>query len=171
MKNSKFRRQERRQQNNNGAPTATPKGKKFTGLNKDELQDIVICKTGGIPLAQQFDTLYEALIVYGGSQNGYVKTSLRTMKTLAKKSFEPALPDPSTYKKEDGKTDDEILRKSRMGLWEKECEASNKLFIKYTQALATLFETVMGQLGTEIKNSLQVHAGFGMYIICHVMSG
>ena len=42
---------------------------KFTGLNKEELEGIVICESMPTPTAQQFDALYDALIVYGGSRN------------------------------------------------------------------------------------------------------
>ena len=68
-------------------------GVKFTGLNKEELEGIVICESMPTPTAQQFDALYDALIVYGESRNSRVRTSLRTMKYITKASLEPPRPE------------------------------------------------------------------------------
>lgn len=127
---------------------------KFVGLNKDELEGIVICESMPTPTAQQFDALYEALIVYGGSRNSKVKTSLRKMKYITKDEFHPPKPDQAKYKDEDGNTDT-VLQSAYMEIWKKECEDSNKAYRKYREAIENLFETIKGQLGLEIKNNLK----------------
>ena len=58
-------------------PNGPAKTNKFTGLNKDELEGIVISEANQHPTAQQFDALFDALIVYAGSCNSKVKALLR----------------------------------------------------------------------------------------------
>ena len=129
-------------------------GVKFTGLNKEELEGIVICESMPTPTAQQFDALYDALIVYGGSRNS--RTSLRTMKYITKASLEPPRPDKSRYTDENGKIDG-AFESALLKVWEKECEEAFKKFSKYKDAIENLFESIMGQLGVEIKNNLKGH--------------
>ena len=137
--------------NNRSKGTASTK---FVGLNKDELEGIVICESMPTPTAQQFDVLYEALIVYGGSRNSKVKTSLRKMKYIEKDDFRPPKPAQSKYEDKDGKINT-VLQSVYMDIWKKECEESNKAYRKYKESIDNLYETIKGQLGLEIKNNLK----------------
>ena len=141
----------RRRQQNNGNQQRIPK---FQGLNKDELEGIVICENINTPLAQQFDALYEALMVYGGSRNGKIKTAIRTMEDLKPSSFQPPKPEESSYITEDGVIDEDV-KKVRFNAWEKGLEQADKLYRKYAEAMENLFNTIIGQLGPEIKSSLK----------------
>ena len=143
---------------NRGGGTSATKSK-FAGLNKDELSGIVICESQSVPTAQQFDNLFEALVVYGGSRNAKVKTSLRGMKYVTKEDLEPAEPDPSTYTATDG-TIDTVKQAARMDLWKRECDRSNKGYYKYKDTMEELFETIMGQLSKEIINNLKGSTGW-----------
>ena len=82
------------------------KFKKFNGLNQEELKGIVITDDTNTPTSQQFDSLYEALIVLGGSKNPQVTTALRRLKPLKQSDFMPEKPRRAEYitseKDEDG---------------------------------------------------------------------
>lgn len=149
------RRQQQRKFNQQGSSSnSQSKGKKFSGLNKDELEGIVICETSDTPLAQQYDTLYDALIVYAGVRNPTVKQSIRTMKNFTKESFEPPMPDPSIYTDKEGKKD-ATIKKARMDRWHNECDIEYKRFMRYRETLRSLFSVVMGQLGTDIRHNME----------------
>ena len=45
---------------------------RFFGLNQDQLKGIVISESHATPPSQQYDALYEALMVYGGNKNPQV---------------------------------------------------------------------------------------------------
>ena len=135
------------------------KGSKFTGLNKDELEGIVICESVGAPTAQQYDALLDALVVYSASRNSKVKTSLRSLEYIAKDEFKPNAPDPSEYTRKDN-TIDTALQQTILGIWKDECSVAFKQFSKYKEAIEGLFETIIGQLGKEIINNLKGSQGW-----------
>ena len=132
---------------------------KFTGLNKDELEGIVICESNPTPTAQQFDALLDALVVYAGSRNAKVKTSLRSSKYLELADMKPKPPDPSEYTKPD-KTVDTALQAASLDVWKAGCAIAQKQHSKYKQDIEGLFETVIGQLGREIRNNLKGMTGW-----------
>jgi len=86
-------RSKHNQNKENKQPNTKPA--KFPGLNKDELEGIVISESSNIPTAQQYDALLDATIVYAGSRNPRVKASLRSWTYLTLDDLKPKPPDPT----------------------------------------------------------------------------
>ena len=146
----------RRSRNKNtGNSTQHKKHEKFLGLNKSELEGIVVCDLLPTPTSRQFDVLYDALVVYGGGKNPQVRTALRHLKPIKEKSLEPPKPLPSEYKKSDGEGDDDILRTALMTVWSTKATRATKIFSKYEQDLEALFGTVTGQLSKNILDTIE----------------
>ena len=146
-------RRSRARKNNHGKNQTRTKTK-FTGLNKDELEGKVICESSNTPLAQQFDELYDALLVYSGSRNGKVRKSLRMFAKQSKEDFDPPRPSESTYVNSDGEIDEDV-KKVRFSAWEKAVESTYKTYQKYEDAMENAYNVVIGQLGAEIISSLK----------------
>ena len=131
---------------------------KFKGLNKDELEGITICETNQAPTAQQYDVLLDALVVYAGSKNARVKTSIRSLKYLTLQDFKPDPPDPSVYTTPvKGGVDvvDKDIREAAMDIWKAESALACKQYASYKDSIDGLFETIIGQLGKDVLNNLK----------------
>ena len=126
---------------------------KFNGLNKDKLEGIVICESVPTPTAQQFDRLYDALIIYSGARNAKVRESLTEMTMLSKESFDPPIPGKETYTDKDGKVNNEV-KSWRMEVWKDNCKDTFKIYTKYQHTMQNLFAVIMGQLGNNITRKL-----------------
>ena len=132
---------------------------KFAGLNKDELEGVVICQSSNVPTAQQYDDLFAALVVYASSRNAKVKSSLKSLTYLTKEDFKPDPPNPKIYTNED-KSVDTVIQSASMEIWKSECITAYKQCTKYQQQIESLFEVIIGQLGKEILNNLKGMAGW-----------
>ena len=145
-------RQSRRSRIKNNAPTKKPE--KFTGINKSELQGIVICDELPTPTSRQYDVFYDALVIYGGSKNPRVRTALRHLKPIDENTLQPARPNPAEYTNSDGTMDDD-LKNALNAVWLKKLERASKLYSVYEEELQTLFGTITGQLNKNIRDTLE----------------
>ena len=137
-----------------GGSSNQKKYPKFLGLDKGTLEGIVIADTSNTPLAQQFDTFYNALIVHGGGINPQVKTALKGLSPITEKSMEPPLPDTKNYVDEDG-TVNKAVETALFNIWTAKASRASKLHSKYDQDLRSLFSTVWGQLNIGIQDSMK----------------
>ena len=136
-------------------------GKRFQGLNQAELKGVVIADDANIPTSQQFDTLYEALIVYGSTKNSHVATALRRLKEVTQEDLMPDKPNESNYMKTtvvDGSEQtikDTTMRNALMSVWAEEAKLAKKQYIAYAEDLRKLFGSIQGQLDHGIKELLK----------------
>ena len=162
--NSRNRRWQQQNQNNN----SDRQKPKFKGLNKEELEGIVICNGIKSPLAQQYDNLFDALLVHAGSRKGSggkARKSILTMKHFSKTDFDPEYPSKDLY--DSGNTnEDETRRQIHLKAWEKAVKEAYTTHCKYEEVMENLFSVIIGQLDKEILNNLRgnedwdnIHAG------------
>jgi hypothetical protein len=152
----------RRRKKPKGQPTKPKPKDKFQGTNQDELKGVVICDSIRIPLAQQYDNLYEKLVTYAGTRTGCggkLKKSLKGLKRLVKEDFDPPYPSEETFKDPKGKLNEDI-KQIRIDAWKKSVEDSYKTFRKYEEAMENLFNVTVGQLGTEVIGLLKAVEGW-----------
>ena len=142
-------------------------GKKFAGLNQAELKGIVITDDVNIPTSQQFDTLYEALIVYGSTKNSHVATALRRLKAVTQDDLMPKKPNKEDYTKvvesDDGTlntVEDDTMRNALMSVWAEEAKLAKKQYIAYAEDLRKLFGSIQGQLDHGVKEQLKSDGGW-----------
>eukprot|EP00536_Pseudo-nitzschia_multiseries_P004980 jgi/Psemu1/11419/gm1.11419_g len=133
---------------NNGQKPRPHNRERFTGLNQDELKNLVIDGSK----SQQYDKLFEGLKVMAGKKSSNLKTSLLTLKEKTEKDFLPTLPAKLEYV---------LTIKDGNGmlsnLWSKKAERSVKKYDQYIKQLKNLFSTIEGQLSKSVQHKLKAN--------------
>eukprot|EP00536_Pseudo-nitzschia_multiseries_P014537 jgi/Psemu1/39067/gm1.39067_g len=139
-----------------GTTPTPPAGRKFTGLDQDELKGIIVDGSK----STQYDKLYEGLKIAGGKKNSKVKTTLINLTLLTEDDFLPPMPSPADYTVL-GTRGEEVIDpdKKRLleELWIKKGERSAKRYDQNIEDLKSLFSTTEGQLSPEVKQHLKTN--------------
>ena len=152
--NNRFRKRRQNQHQDKGKL-------KFKGLNKEELEGIVICDSIKTPLAQQYDALYEALLVHAGGRKGSggkAKKSILSFTHMKKEEFDPEYPDDEQFRQGKDNAINEKMRNSYIKAWEKAVEEAYVTHRKYEETMENIYNVIIGQLGRDILSNLKGHA-------------